>query len=69
MVQKNIKWETHSGEVYTYKAGKSPFREDTFSKRVDKYKKFPYNLSEKNAIKHTLNDFKYEYDIEWGEIK
>lgn len=58
---------THSGKVYSYKAGKKPFFPSSFDKRVDKYRGTRYNMSEEEAIIQALRDYESEYGIEWRE--
>ena len=56
----------HNGDVYWYKVGNRPFSSETFSKRVDNYMQKGYN--EREAFKATLNYYKQNYGIDWGEV-
>ena len=59
---------THSGRVFTYKAGDKPFYHELLDKRVDKYTQSPYNLSIEKAHEKVLDEFVEEYGILWKEI-
>lgn len=59
----------HDGTVYTYKAGKRIFTAGLFDGRIEKYKNWPYNMSEMDAHKRVLDEFVEEYGIEWKVIR
>lgn len=55
----------HNGDVYVYQTGKKPFTAVLFDKTVDKYKRMPYNMNEKDAYITTLKQFEKDYGIKW----
>lgn len=55
----------HNGDVYVYQTGKKPFTAVLFDKTVDKYKRMPYNMNEKDAYIATLKQFEKDYGIKW----
>lgn len=59
---------THSGKVFIYKVGDTPFLPQLFDRRVDKYTEEPYNFGVEKAHVKVLSEFKKEYGVSWEEI-
>lgn len=51
--------------IFIYQTGKKPFTSGLFDKAVDKNKRMPYNMNEKDAYITTLKQFEKDYDIKW----
>lgn len=60
---------THDGKVFKYAPGDKPFLPSLFDKRIEKYQKNEYNLSEYEAHLKVLDEFREEYGIKWKEIE
>lgn len=55
----------HSGDVFVYQTGNKPFTANLFDKTVDKYRRMPYNMVERDAYIYALKQFERDYGIKW----
>ena len=59
----------HDGKVYYYSTlNAKPFLGILYDKRVDTYRKKPYNVSEEVAMLLALDSVARDYGIEWREL-